>query len=581
VDEAGSSEWTRRGRIDRRQFLAGAGSVIAVGLAASAFAPPGASAAPAGAGIFVPLPAQRRIADTRNTQLYPFERLTDRRIRVAVRGVPGVPANAIAAVLTVTAVNRSGYNFVTVYPAGTGLPEASNLNLTFRDEVAANLVTVQLGANGAVDLDAIDLCDLVVDLAGVYVPAVGGSARGGRFVALPSAVRVIDTRSTGVLSAGASVVVNVTSVVPADASSVVINLTTTGTLGWGFFTCYPLDAAAPSPTSNLNVNGAGQTRAAAAVVTLATVGGVRGFKVWTYGGGHVIVDVAGYYTGDNSPVSSSGLFVPMPPQRILDTRRPGPVGRLWPKWMVEAAVPSPAGTDAQAIVANVTAVDARAEGWFTVLAARTAMQDVSNLNVEAEGGVVPNHVISRISTAGVAVYSQNGANVLIDMAGYFTGTPAIPTEAPYVNPPPPPIAPPWLLNVPRLGMSSWVYASVNPNPVVNAGNSWHWSGTGYIGDDAHVALFAHRTTHGGIYRYINLLQPGDEMFMDTADHRRYRFEMVRRDLTNSATSNILAATREVDGPTLSLIACTEPNFEPTNTAFRIVVTGAFVDWVEL
>jgi hypothetical protein len=261
VGPAESSESTRRGRIDRRQFLAGAGSVIAAGMAASTLRAPSATAAPIGAGVFVPLPAQRRIADTRNAQLYPFERLTDRRIRVAIAGVPGVAANPIAAVLTVTVVNRSKYNFVTVYPAGTSLPEASNLNLTVPDEVAANLVTVQLGANGAVDLDAIDLCDLVVDLAGVYVPAASGSAKGGRFVALPAAVRVIDTRATAVLLAGESVVVDVSSVVPADASSAVINLTTTGTLGWGFFTCYPLDAATPSPTSNLNVNGAGQTRA--------------------------------------------------------------------------------------------------------------------------------------------------------------------------------------------------------------------------------------------------------------------------------------------------------------------------------
>jgi hypothetical protein len=567
--------------MDRRQFLAGAGSVIAAGLAAGTIGTSRVAAAPVGAGYFVPLPAQRRIADTRFPQSYPFERLTDRRIRVAVGGVPGVPANAIAAVLTVTVVNRSMYNFVTVYPAGAGLPEASNLNTAVRDEVAANLVTVQLGANGAVDLDASDLCDLVVDLAGVYVPAVSGLATAGRFIALPSAVRVIDTRSTAVLLPGKSVVVDVTGIVPADTSSVVINLTTTGTLGWGFFTCYPLDAAEPSQTSNLNVNGPGQTRAAAAVVKVTTVGSTRGFKVWSYGGGHVIVDVAGYYTGANSPNSSSGLFVPMAPLRILDTRRPGPVGRLWPNWMVEAAVPEPARSSAQAVVANVTAVDARGAGFFTVLAARTAMQGVSNLNVVAEHEIVPNHVISRISTAGLAVYAETGAHVLIDMAGYFTGTPATPTEAPWVNPPPPPIGTPWRLNIPRLSLSSWVYDSPIPDPIVNAGNSWHWTGTGSMGEFAHVSLFAHRTTHGGIYRYINLLQAGDEMFIDTMDGRRFRYQVVRRDLTSGVGSDILSATRRFDGTTLSLIACTKPNFEPTSTAFRIIVTGELVDWIEL
>ncbi|MGH9133383.1 MAG: sortase domain-containing protein [Ilumatobacteraceae bacterium] len=575
------SEPTSHEQFDRRRFLIGAGSMVGLGITAAAFVAEGVSAAPAGAGAFVPLPAQRRIADTRNPQTYPFERLTDRRIRVAIRGVPGVPANATAAVLTVTLVNRSGFNFVSVYPAGSAVPEASNLNAALHDEVAANLVTVQLGASGAVDLDAFDVCDLVVDIAGVYVPASGGVARSGRFVALPSAHRVIDTRSTAIVQPGEAVVVDVASVVPADASSVVVNLTTTGTLAWGFFTCYPLDADSPPETSNLNVNGPGQTRAAAAVVKVTAAGNVRGFKVWSFGGGHVIVDVAGYYTGDGSPLSSTGLFVPMAPQRILDTRKPGAIGRLWSGWTVETAIPDPARTGAQAIVANVTAVDARGAGWFTVLAARTPMQVVSNLNVVAEHDTVPNHVISRISTAGLAVYSQTGAHVLVDMAGYFTGSPAATTEAPPVNPPPPSIGPPWLLNVPRLGLSSWVYGAQNPNSIVNAGHSWHWTGTGSMGEFAHVSLFAHRTTHGGIYRYIHLLEPGDEMFIDTVDNRRYRYRVTRRDLSSPVTSEILFTTRQFEGTSLSLIACTLPNFQPTSTAWRIIVTGELVDWTEL
>jgi hypothetical protein len=271
----------------------------------------------------------------------------------------------------------------------------------------------------------------------------------------------------------------------------------------------------------------------------------------------------------------------MAPQRILDTRKPGAIGRLWPGWMVEAAIPDPARTDATAIVANVTAVDARGAGWFTVLAARTPLEVVSNINVVAEHDTVPNHVISRISTAGLAVYSQTGAHVLVDMAGYFTGAPAIPTEGPYANPPPPPIGPPWILSIPRLGLTSRVFGSQNPNPVVNAGHSWHWTGTGSMGEFAHVSMFAHRTTHGGIYRNIHVLGPGDEMFIDTEDNRRYRYRMVRRDLTNGVTNNILFATRQVEGTTLSLIACTKPNFQPTSTAFRIIVTAELVDWVEL
>jgi sortase A len=126
-----------------------------------------------------------------------------------------------------------------------------------------------------------------------------------------------------------------------------------------------------------------------------------------------------------------------------------------------------------------------------------------------------------------------------------------------------------------------VYGSQNPYAIVDAGHSWHWTGTGWMGEFAHVSVFAHRTTHGGIYRNIHVLEPGDELFVDTADNRRYRYRVTRRDLTNSVTDNILFATRQFEGTSLSLIACTKPNFQPTSTAFRIIVTGELVDWVEL
>ena len=315
---------------------------------------------------------------------------------------------------------------------------------------------------------------------------------------MPTAQRVIDTRQSAVLQPGQSVVVDVTSVVPADGSSVVINLTTTGTLAWGFFTCYPLDAAAPSETSNLNVNGPGQTRAAAVVVTVTTVGGVRGFKVWSYGGGHVIVDVAGYYTGDLSPQSSTGLFVPMPPQRILDTRKPGTIGRLWPGWIVETAIPDPARNDAEAVVANVTAVDARGAGFLTVLAARTPMQVMSNLNVVAEHDIVPNHVISRDLDGRAGRVLADRCPRARRHVGLLHRQPDGTDRGTVRQPAPAADRPAVAARRPQVGSELVGVRLPNPNPIVNAGHSWHWTGTGVMGEVAHVSLFAHRTTHGGI-----------------------------------------------------------------------------------
>ncbi|HEY0521033.1 MAG TPA: hypothetical protein VGC84_16195, partial [Ilumatobacteraceae bacterium] len=95
-------------------------SVVPVANAAVAFVP-GSSAYQA--------VAPARLADTRPSQgAFGFTRLSANVVRVQVAGRFGVPANATAAVLNVTGVNAPAPGFITVYPSGTGLPTASNVN---------------------------------------------------------------------------------------------------------------------------------------------------------------------------------------------------------------------------------------------------------------------------------------------------------------------------------------------------------------------------------------------------------------------------------------------------------------------
>ena len=213
------------------------------------------------------------------------------------------------------------------------------------------------------------------------------------------------------------------------------------------------------------------------------------------------------------------------------------------------------------------------------------------MNFSGPGQIVPNHVITPVTTThGLQVFSSHGAHVLVDLAGYFTGKPKIPQLAKYVNPPPPPSPPEWTLRVPRLGLTSIVRDGAAV-AVTNAGFSWHWTGTGLMGqENAHVAMFGHRTEAGGPYRYLDQLQVGDTFTVTTTDRREYTYRMVRRDLTDSQNSNILAATRFHPGTTLSLIACTvgydrsksryPDAWAPTSLKYRIVVTGELVSWRE-
>jgi hypothetical protein len=335
-------------------------------------------------------------------------------------------------------------------------------------------------------------------------------------------------------------------------------------------------------TSSLNVNRANETRAVAVIAPVTTVNGRRAVKVFALNPSHLIVDVSGYFTSPSTAFAQSrGLFVPVDPERILDTRDPGQIGRLWPGWHVEGLVPGAAATQASSIAVNVTGVDSRNPGFLTIYPARSPFPGTSNVNFGSPHMVVPNHAISSITaTHGYEVFSSGGAHVLVDYLGYYLGDPALPKIAKPVNPPPPPAPPDWILTVPRIGLNSLVQAG-DPEAITDSGRSWHWTGTGYMGQEAHVGIFAHRTEHGGPFRNLNLLSGGDQIFINTGDGREYLYEVVRRDLTDNQTDNLLDATRFQPGTTLSLIACSRPDFSATSLSFRIVVTAVLVSWREV
>jgi sortase (surface protein transpeptidase) len=575
--------------IGRRRFLQGVGAIAGAGAVACVL-PTGIAhaAVPAGASRFVALAEGVRAVDTRNAGGVGYTRLAADRIRVPVAGKYGVPATARALVLTVAGINRSESNWVVVVPSGGAIPLAANLILPDANEINANLVTVKIGDGGAVDVKSRVPCDVVVDVLGYYEP-VTGPVRAGRFMALAASKRALDTRPLFTGSDRFSMV-DVTSLVPAHAASVVVNLTATETTRSGWFTAVPMTQLDKPRTSSLNVVGAGNTRGASVIVPLTNVGGNLRFKVYSLYAAQLIVDVIGYYTSESSPSSDVGLFVPLDPTRVLDTRDPGQIGRLWPKWVVESKVPG-AAANSSAVVLNVTGVATRGAGHLRVSAARVRIPETANVNWTKAGAAAANHVITAVTAQhGFQVYSSHGAHVVADLFGYFTGTPRAAKVGKYVNPPPPPAPPTWVLRVPRIGLTTSVLEG-NSQYVTDSGYSWHWTGTGNMGQVSNVAVFAHRTSAGGPFRHINLLQPGDTFTVTTGDNREYTYRMVRRDLTNSVKANILNAVKAHPGTTFSMIACTVgydssrsayPDiWAPTSLKYRIVVTGELVSWREL
>ena len=174
---------------------------------------------------------------------------------------------------------------------------------------------------------------------------------------------------------------------------------------------------------------------------------------------------------------------------------------------------------------NLAVTSSMGAGFFTAYAAQTPRRLVSTLNVVRAGQTIANHAFSKVSTAGVACFSRSGAHIIADVTGWYTGGAAPATVGPPVDPPPPGGPIPWIVHIPRLGLTTWVFDG-DANRIVDAGHTWHWTGTGLVGQGGDSVLFGHRTEHGGPYRNQHLLRAGDELTVLTSDQRRYRYRMV-------------------------------------------------------
>ena len=87
---------------------------------------------------------------------------------VQVGGLGGVPSGAVAVAANTTVTNSNSPSFLTVFPDGTALPNASDLNWA-GGETVPNLVVAKLGADGAVDAyNASGSTDVIMDVEGYY-----------------------------------------------------------------------------------------------------------------------------------------------------------------------------------------------------------------------------------------------------------------------------------------------------------------------------------------------------------------------------------------------------------------------------
>jgi hypothetical protein len=192
-----------------------------------------------------------------------------------------IPAGSNAVAVNVTAVNAATPGFLTVFPCNGAIPNTSTVNFVGNEARPNNTIVGLSGGRICVFSDA--ATDVLVDLLGSF-------AADGLAYQPTSPVRVLDTRRTGTLVAGAVAAYSVGAAglgaqVPGAAY---VNVTAANHVVPGYVTTY--DCVTRRDTSTLNQK-VGQATANGAIVPLSALQSCG----WTYGGGDLIVDLNGWW----------------------------------------------------------------------------------------------------------------------------------------------------------------------------------------------------------------------------------------------------------------------------------------------
>jgi hypothetical protein len=306
----------------------------------------------------------------------------------------------------------------------------------------------------------------VVVLATDALGTSGGSIYGGgryTYVGLANYVplspyRILDTRRSGGPFGPSEIrSLQVTGVgtgtqIPPTATAAVLNVTEVSGSAASLLTLYPSFTSRPN-SSNLNF----AAHTVIANLVTVTLGNNGGPQSWVdifnaLGSVNVVVDVEGYFAPDVTS-DVKGLFHPIAPVRVCDTRHPSPTpvcsahGALGPGASMlinfTTAGGLPSNGTAEAAVVNVTGVAGTA-GTYLSLFPTTASgvcpygpghaPTFSTINLGA-GAVEANRVMVALgpSTSGgrddaICMYNAAGTiNVLVDANGWYGG-PTAPTS---------------------------------------------------------------------------------------------------------------------------------------------------------
>ena len=108
-----------------------------------------------------------RLLDTRTTS----PAAPDSAVSFQIAGTNGIPSTVSAAVFNLTVTESQSYGFLTAYPSGSALPNASNLNFK-TGQTVPNLVNVPVGPDSRVTIfnRSSGTSQFIADVAGYFLP---------------------------------------------------------------------------------------------------------------------------------------------------------------------------------------------------------------------------------------------------------------------------------------------------------------------------------------------------------------------------------------------------------------------------
>ncbi len=219
----------------------------------------------------------------------------------------GVPADAVAVAVEVTASDAVGSGFVAAYPRGGPASLTSALNFDAVDAIRSATSVVAVSPDG-VELRVSRSAHLAVDVLGYFTGPAEALSADGRFVAV-SPTRVLDTRGDSPLGHGVPLYPGGKAdvLLPVSGAAVVLNLTVTSTSGRGSIATAGSMRPMPGTPS---VNSAHALDLAAnlwigAMSTAGVTAQAQGMSA------HHVIDVFGWFTGvPQLPNVAAGTNVP-------------------------------------------------------------------------------------------------------------------------------------------------------------------------------------------------------------------------------------------------------------------------------